>query len=102
MGKKRWWGEALEKLKADYENPAIPMVVVAKKHKTSLGQLANLVNRHGWTPRRLPPGSLTIASMKARKRLLEARLETHQRELTRINQRLNFLDTVNRRHAPPR
>lgn len=95
MAKKRWWGSELAKLRADYENPELLLVEVAKKNRTSIGGLARLARQHGWKARYISPRNPKLSAMKQRKRVLEARIEGISTELRRLDLKIRFLENLN-------
>lgn len=93
MGKKRWWGQELLKLRVDYESRKLSVIEVAKKHRTSLGTVARLARQHGWTSRRewVNPQKPTLQALKLRKAFLIKRREDDLRDLESIEHKINHL-----------
>lgn len=95
MGKKRWWGEELANLKADYEGRDLTLLKMVSKYNTSLGQIARLARKHKWVPRRLAlPKSYKnpeIEKMRDRRDYLQKIIGTMSREMAQIEHRIRFL-----------
>lgn len=66
MGAKRWRGDVLAALRADYEGATIRLMDLAEKHKTTENMIALLRKKHGWTPRGKGRKTVTPAPQKAR------------------------------------
>lgn len=94
MGKKVWWGNKLKNLQADYGNPGIPMVEVARKHGTTLGNIDRLAKIHGWPRRRLTQTG-KMSGLKLRRWVLARRVQKYQREISQIDQKIKFMENLN-------
>lgn len=95
MARKRWWGEELRRLRADYEANETAMKELALKYRTSLGQMARLARKHGFQPRRISKNNPKLSAMRARRAQLKARIDKIDLELRRLDSKIRFLEAVN-------
>lgn len=93
MPKKRWWGVALDSLREDYEANREPVSKVVRRHRTSENQLYVLAKKHGWVNRNMRGD---VSSLKVRRRILSERIKKCQKELTHLEQKIQFLEVLNR------
>ncbi len=85
----------MERLRLDYTGNKMPLIEVAKKHRTGLGTIARLTRVHDWPRRRPNAHDPKIKAMKARKYFVMARMERDKRELERLDHKIRFLETLN-------
>ena len=96
LPRKRWWGVTLDGLREDYERAKHPVAHVAKKHGTSAVHLYKLVKKHGWEMRNAKTNHPRLGTLKIRKRVLKARIAKYQKQLTHLESKISFMETLNR------
>lgn len=94
MGKNRWWGSELEKIRKDYERSTLTVTQIVKKHGTSLGQLAKLAKKHQWISRRGLRRNSRLPALKIRRVNLGKKIEKYQREYKELDNKIRFIESL--------
>lgn len=94
MGSRRWWGQELANLEADYGNFGMTVVEVARKNRTNIGTVARLARRHKWPPRRSSAKDPRLPALKLRRYQIGKRIELYQREMEKLDHRIKFLESL--------
>lgn len=91
---RRWTGDLLSALEASYKDDTHTLKQVAKRHTTTIGNVARLAKKHNWSRRRPSGKDPRVSMMKQRRDYVQKRIREFTRELDQLNAKLKFIETL--------